>query len=315
MLTMLVLGVFLSLTKGCHEPASGPDESREGDSASEASVHEHLLVSSEWLAEQLEAPGLVVLHVGGDRQGYDEGHIPGSQFVRWEEIAVERDGIANELPSQEALTALVRRLGIDGQSRLVLYDDQVGVAAARGYVTLDYLGLGDRAALLDGQLRQWKAQGRPLSRETPQVVPSAYDPEIREEVVIRIGQMRQLLEGQGMPALIDARSPADFEGSRGGGGIARPGHIPGAQNVPVGGLLMSVSNPSLRPVGELKKTLLTGGIEPGEEVVSYCRTGRSASMTYFVLKYLGYHPRLYDGSFSEWNRHDDLPVARGNETQ
>jgi thiosulfate/3-mercaptopyruvate sulfurtransferase len=112
-----------------------------------------MLVTTDWLAGNLSDPKVVVLHVADTPQGYSAGHIPGARFVKWDDIAATRDGIPNELPPTEALVSVVRRLGIEEKSRVVIYDEDGGLYAARLYVTLDYLGLGERAALLDGH---WK---------------------------------------------------------------------------------------------------------------------------------------------------------------
>jgi thiosulfate/3-mercaptopyruvate sulfurtransferase len=111
-----------------------------------------MVVSTTWLDAHVNDPDVFVLHVGADRKSYDAGHIPGARFVSLPDIAVTREGTPNELPPATDLTRLFTRLGIGDRGRLVLYGDEQGLLAARLFFTLDYLGHGDRAALLDGGL-------------------------------------------------------------------------------------------------------------------------------------------------------------------
>jgi len=100
--------------------------------------------------------------------------------------------------------------------------------------------------------------------------------------------------------LLDCRSPEEFDGSDPGRDINRGGHIPGAGNVPITLALQSEEMPRFKEPGVLRELYAQAGFSGESQVITYCRTGRSASMTYFVLKYLGYDVRLYDGSFSQW---------------
>ncbi|NLX14551.1 MAG: hypothetical protein GXY44_12990 [Phycisphaerales bacterium] len=147
-----------------------------------------MLVSTNWLADHLSDPNLAILHVAHSRLGYDQGHIEGARFVDWSDISQVRDGVENELPPLADLVQLVRRLGIHNNSRIVIYDEQLGISAARAYLTLDYLGLGDQAALLNGQLATWKAEGRPLSTSPPVVRTSDFVPRPRPEVIVHLQQ-------------------------------------------------------------------------------------------------------------------------------
>lgn len=282
-------------------------------------AHPEMLVSTRWLAAHLEDPNVVVVHVAKTRGGYEAGHIPGARFLAWTEIARDREGVLNELPPVEELTATIRRLGIDGGTRVVLYDEEQGIPAARAYVVLDYLGLGDRAALLDGQLAAWKSEGRPLSSQEPGVRASRWRPEhVRPEVIVQIEEMQRLARSAGQggdrPSIIDARPAPEYAGENQTEHVARPGHIPGAVNVPSAENYQDPKVPRLRPVPELLDKYAKTGVKPGKDVVVYCRTGASASLDYFVSKYLGYKPRLYDGSFSQWSAQPDTPVARGMES-
>ena len=117
-----------------------------------------MLVSTTWLEQHLNDRNLIVLYIGRDRAQFDSGHIPGSRFVRLDELVEQHRDSLNELPPVADLVATFESLGVGQRSRVVLSDDAGGVLAARAYFTLDYLGHGDQVALLDGGLKTWKSR-------------------------------------------------------------------------------------------------------------------------------------------------------------
>lgn len=276
-----------------------------------------MLVTTKWLQRNLGNAEVVVVHVSKTtREGYDAEHIPGARFLSWSDISTTRDGVLNELRPAEELAAVVRRLGIDESKRVILYDEDEGVHAARAYVTLDYLGLGDRAALLDGQWKTWKAEGRPTTGDVPNVIPTTFAPRINPGVVVPMQTVRDIAwaaaRGKGAgTVLVDARSSEQYTGEEPGERVKRGGHIPGSVNVFSERNVADKDTPVLRPVNELRRLYETAGAQPGDSVVTYCRTGGQGSLAYFVAKYLGYDARLYDGSFTEWSGASDTPVATG----
>lgn len=291
-----------------------------GEVSSVVPVRQEMRVTPEWLSAHLDDPHLAVLQIGHDltvpgaagRPTYFDGHIPGARSVAWEEIAVTRQGIPNEMPSAETLTQMVRSLGIDVDDRIVLYDSGFGLEAARAYLTLDYLGLGDRAAILDGQWARWKALGYPQSRMPEEVEPSAFLPRLRPELLVSLQAMRDLswLAQQPEPsvALLDARSAEEFSGWKAGPGIFKPGHIAGAANLCWTVTFESMADVQLRSDEELWAIFLAAGAFSSRTVIVYCRTGIEASHLYFLAKYLGFAARFYDGSYYEWSREEDAPL-------
>lgn len=282
-----------------------------------------MLVQAEWLAANLDEPHLIVLHVGFDpsdaalsrRPTYLDGHIPGARHVAWGEIAVTRDGIPDELPPAELLVQMVRSLGIDAHDRLILYDTGSGIEAARAYLTLDYLGLGGQAALLDGQWTRWRALNLPDSRMPEEVEPSAFVPRLRPEILVSLRGMIDLAwlarEEPPTVAILDARTADEFNGYRAGRGILKGGHVSGAVNLCWSELFQPRGEPLLRPEGQLRVLFEASGARPGRLVATYCRTGKEASLLYFVARYLGYEAKFYDGSYHEWSRDRENPVDSG----
>ena len=296
--------------------AEGQEKTHQREKA--PSVRSEMIVSTAWLGAHLNDPKVVVLHVARARAHYDEAHIPGARFVGWDEITATHDGIPNELAPVADLQKVFARLGIDDDARIVLYGDNSGLSAARAYFTLDYLGHGGRAALLDGGLEKWKAERRAISTDMVKPKMAIFTPRVRASAVTNLDVMRDLswtATNLASPSvvLIDARPVEEYTGTKPGDGVPRGGHIPGAANVFWMQNVVSKENPVLRSVAELRKLYEEANALHGRTVVTYCRTGGQASHTYFTLKYLGYDVVMYDGSFFEWSNTEGAPVVAGRE--
>jgi len=281
-------------------------------------VRSEMLVSTDWLSGRLNDPKVVVLHIARERAHYDKGHVPGARFVAWGEITATRDGVPNEMAPVADLQKLFERLGIGDDARIVLYGDNSGLSAARAYFTLDYLGHGDRAALLDGGLEKWQTERRAVSTEMPGVKAASFTPRVRAASVTNLDVVRDLswtVTNVSAPnlALIDARPADEYTGAKPGDGVPRGGHIPGAANVFWMQNVVSKENPVMRPAAELRKLYEAAGATADRKVVTYCRTGGQASHSYFTAKYLGYDVVMYDGSFFEWSNREGTPVVSGAE--
>lgn len=271
-----------------------------------------MIVTTDWLADHARDPKIIVLHIGRDRTSYDEGHIPGARFVALSELAVARNGVANELPPVADLQKIFERVGLSDDSRAILYGDLHGLLAARAYWTLDYLGHGDRAALLDGGLEKWRAEERPVTKEAPSISVAKFTPKPQPHVLVDLQDVqrisREVMGGASDSLLVDARPAEQFTGEQVGDGLKRGGHIPGALSIPWADNIESTENPELRPPSELRKRWTDAGVLPGKRTVVYCRTGIQAAYEYFVGKFLGYNVALYDGSMMEWTMDDNNPV-------
>ena len=180
--------------------------------AAQRPVHTEMLVSTEWLANYLNDPNLVVLHVALNPDDYKAGHIPGARFVAMADLVVTRAGVPNELPPVDELKSLFESLGVGDKTRVVLYGDMLGLHAARAWFTLDYLGHGKRAALLNGGLEKWRAEGRPVSTEpAPAPAKVTFTPHVRPWALIEHAMLGWDASSvsSGL-ALIDARPPEQF---------------------------------------------------------------------------------------------------------
>lgn len=271
---------------------------------------ESLLVTADQLAGRLGDARTVVVHVGRDRAEYDRGHVPGARFLPLSSIVVERDGVPNELPPVEALREAFEAVGVSDGSRVVLYGDLDGLAAARAFFSLDYLGKMD-AALLDGGLERWRFRGHPVSTETPPAARGRITSQPRPEIVVGADWVRERLADSTV-VFIDARPPAEYTGAVAGPGVERPGHIAGAHNVFWRTALVSDADPRLRSPEVLHAPFTLAGAALGDTLVVYCRTGVQASHAYFVARYLRRPVVMYDASYVDWSaRGEAYPVETG----
>ena len=273
-------------------------------------TRESLFVSTQWLADHLKDANLVVLAVGS-KADYDAGHIAGSQFLEYGSVGVKSEsGLMLELPPMDKLAEVFSKLGVSNDSRVVVYRLKDWLPqAARVVLTLDAMGLGPNAAMLDGSLATWKEEGRATSRSTsddaPAVKSGKLTPCPQSDVIAELDFVKANLHHAGVRVL-DARDPKFYSGETALAGFP-PGHIQGAGNVYFRGLLDEKTG-KLKPVEELQSKFRDAGVKPGDRVVTYCFIGQQASALYLVARYLGYDSRLYDGSWDEWSRHPELPV-------
>lgn len=277
------------------------------------------LVETDWLADHLDAPDLVVLdgswHLPtagrNARAEYEEEHIPGALFFDIDEISDETSSLPHMLPSTVKFASRMKRMGIGDGMRIVVYDSVGMFSAARVWWTFRVMGHED-VAVLNGGLPKWKAEGRPVTSEpTPPRSQRHFTPRLNASLVRDLQDVKRIIES-GSAQIADARSPGRFAGAepepRPG---LRSGHIPGSRNVPYSRLL----NPdgTLKSPAELHRVFTEAGIDPMKPVVTTCGSGVTAAILSLGLALVGQPDSgLYDGSWSEWGREEaGTPVEQG----
>jgi thiosulfate/3-mercaptopyruvate sulfurtransferase len=283
------------------------------------------VVSTEWLATHLGDPTLRVADVRWylpttgkrGRDEYESGHIPGAVFVNLDadlaRPAYQGPG-RHPLPSADEFAAAMSRLGIGDDSYVVAYDDSGGSVAARLWWLLRHFG-HDQVSVLDGGIVQWRAEGRPLETETRQVTTATFTPQPARDDVVGKEIVRQLAR-DASALVLDARAPERYEG-RTEPVDPRPGHIPGARNVPVAGNLTTNEPdgaPRFKRPDELRAQYEALGVPRAQKVIAYCGSGVNACHTLLALHLAGYPDGLlYAGSWSDWSSDPAMEAATGPE--
>jgi thiosulfate/3-mercaptopyruvate sulfurtransferase len=278
-------------------------------------THPERLVTTGWLAERLDDPGIVVVESDEDVLLYDTGHIPGAVKVDWHTDLNDRT--TRDYVEGAGFAELMSDKGIGRDTTVVIYGDRNNWWAAYALWVFSLFGHPD-VRLVDGGRAKWVAEGREMTTEIPSPERTEYPVVERDDSRIRAFK-DQVLAHLGQP-MIDVRSPGEYTGELlhmpdyPQEGAVRGGHIPGAANVPWA--KAAADDGTFRSRDELEELYLKGaGLDAGDEVVAYCRIGERSSHTWFVLTHLlGFdNVRNYDGSWTEWGNSVRVPIATGAE--
>ena len=280
--------------------------------ASVAEAQQGPLVTAEWVEKNLNNPNVRVVEVSVEPGLFERGHIPGAQNIVWHTDLV--DTVKRDIASQEKFQALVRKLGIDKDTTVVLYGDNNNWFAAWGAWVFSIYGL-DNVKLLDGGRKKWELDKRPLSNRLASVKPSQITlGEPNTKLRARIADVLDVVHKRTDNALVDIRSADEYSGKifspPGSQELAvRAGHIPGAANV-TWSRAVNPQDGTILPVDQLKKLYADAGIDGSKPIIVYCRIGERSSHTWFVLsKILGYDVRNYDGSWTEYGNSVGNPIV------
>jgi len=274
------------------------------------------LVTTRWLAENIEDPDLRVIEISRDQEGdtYSKGHIPKAVFWFWKEKLWHTSD--REFASPCEIARYLGDIGTTPRSKIVLYGDPIQYGTY-GLWVLTMAGLSN-VSILDGGKTKWIAEGRSLSTLIPQYEPSDLI-ESRTNLSMRIGR-DDVLKGlrESKRILVDARSPEEYMGERvspPGGfdhGAERLGRIPGARPLFFRDLL-NEDDTFISPEKILEK-IRPLGIKAGvsNDVVTYCRLSHRATLLWFALTHILNIPnvKVYDGSWTEWGSIVGFPVEK-----
>ncbi|MFB0873019.1 MULTISPECIES: sulfurtransferase [unclassified Sphingobium] len=278
-----------------------------------------IFISTDELAGQLGSPGLVILDAtlflpGTPRDAraeFEAAHIPGAAFLDLDTLADPDDPAPHMLPPDAMMTERAQAVGIDPDSRIILYDNSPIRSAARAWWMMRAYGLGASAAILDGGMPKWLAEGRPTkggaARPAPGTAIARLD---RAQVRSKADILANL--GSGAAQLLDARGAGRFTGAE---AEPRPGmasgHIPGSRNLPYAALF--APDNSVKQGAELRALYESAGIDLDRPVVTTCGSGVTAAILLAGLQSLGKTDvALYDGSWSEWGIDPATPKATGD---
>lgn len=274
-----------------------------------------VLAEVEWLKQNLGNPSIKVVEVDYDpKLAYEQGHIPGALLIDWRKDMNKQD--VRDIIDAREFENLMSRLGISNDTHVILYGDYNNWFATFAFWVFEMYN-HKKVQLLNGGRKKWIDSGGELTKEVPKPKPAVYRVEkINLEHRVFLDELlREKIAAPNL-VLVDVRSPAEFTGE-----ITAPpeypnehaqrgGHIPGAVNIPWGQAIRE--DGTFKPAEELRQLYSSKGVTPDKNVVTYCRIGERASVTWFVLKHLlGYQRvRVYDGSWTEWGNLVRFPIER-----
>ena len=280
-------------------------------------AHPERLVTSDWLAEHLGTPGLVVVESDEDVLLYDVGHIPTAVKIDWHTDL--NDPQVRDYITGEQFADLMNRKGIRREDTVVIYGDKSNWWAAYALWVFTLFGHPD-VRLLNGGRDLWLAEGRDTTLAVPEKSTSGYPVVERGDSAIRAFR-DDVLGALGAATLVDVRSPQEYTGERTHmpdypeEGALRGGHIPTAVSVPWAKAADEMGR--FRSRAELDEIYSFVPRDPGSGpgTIAYCRIGERSSHTWFVLTHLLGIPgvRNYDGSWTEWGNVVRAPIVDGDQ--
>lgn len=277
------------------------------------------LVTTQWLAEHINAPDVVVMDASWhlpteDRDGkaeYLEDHIPGALYFDIDDLSDADSGLPHMLPAPEKFASRMRRMGVGDGNRVIVYDTKGLFSAARAWWMFRVFGHDD-VCVLDGGFAKWLAEGRATDFGEPRARQERHFTARLQSAMVRDKADILRLSNDHTRQIVDARSPGRFAGAedepRPG---LRAGRIPGSQNVHYASLLNE--DGTLKENTALEAAFTDAGVDLRKPIVTTCGSGVTAAILTLALQQTGHRDVvLYDGSWTDWGSDHDMPLETGS---
>ncbi|MFG2084944.1 MULTISPECIES: sulfurtransferase [unclassified Spirillospora] len=271
-----------------------------------------VLVDTDWVESNLDAPGLVLVEVDEDVSAYDKGHIRGAVKIDWQTEL--QDPVRRDFVDKTGFEQLLSAKGIANDDVVILYGGNNNWFAAYAYWYFKLYG-HDKVKLLDGGRKKWELESRELVTDVPTRPATDYKAQdqdasiraFRDEVVDAIGKQN----------LVDVRSPDEFSGK-----LLAPAHLPQEQSQRAGHVPTARSIPwskaanddgTFKSDEELRQIYTDAGVDLSKDTIAYCRIGERSSHTWFALRELlgVQNVKNYDGSWTEYGSLIGVPIELG----
>ena len=275
---------------------------------------ENVLVSAQWVEDNLNTDGIVIIEVDEDTTAYDKGHIPGAIKLDW--TTDLQDQVRRDFVNKAGFEALLSERGVSNDDTVILYGGNNNWFAAYAYWYFKLYGHSD-VKLLDGGRKKWELDSRELTEELPTRARTSY---VAKEQDSSIRAFRdEVVDAIGTQNIVDVRSPDEFAGR-----LLAPAHLPQEQSQRAGHVPTSVNVPwsknanddgTFKSDAELEELYAGVGFDDSKDTIALCRIGERSSLTWFVLQELlgKKNVKNYDGSWTEYGSLVGVPVVLGDE--
>ena len=275
---------------------------------------EDSLVTAQWVEDNLDTAGVVLIEVDEDTTAYDKGHIKGAIKLDW--TTDLQDQVRRDFVNKAQFEALLSELGVSNDDRVVLYGGNNNWFAAYAYWYFKLYGHND-VKLMDGGRKKWELDSRELTADLPTRAATTYTATEQDHSIRAFRD--EAVAAIGVSNLIDVRSPDEYAGR-----LLAPAHLPQEQSQRAGHIPTSLNVPwsknanddgTFKSDEDLKALYAEVGIDDSKDTIALCRIGERSSITWFVLKELLGHENVknYDGSWTEYGSLVGVPIALGDE--
>jgi thiosulfate/3-mercaptopyruvate sulfurtransferase len=271
-------------------------------------------ISTDWLEEHRDK-NLMIVDVQPNVHDYILEHIPGAVYFNEGLLRVPLKGRPAVYCPDGVIQANFRRTGLISDQAVVVYTGlggfkKWGDGLEQTMMAYTLVRFGHTAVyLLDGGLDKWKKEGKPVTKVFPPVRESTFTVEVQRDFYVEYEEFKSAKDRSDV-ILLDARPPPLYEGQ---GPWIKPGHIPGAVNLPWTSLMTAENTRLLNSEDEIQTILESKGITRDKTVICSCGTGREATNEFILFKWYLNYPKvkIYEGSFTEWTAYPENPTVTG----